>query len=73
MIPLDCNLQDLVHLGLAYPLYFIFLKAGIFLMTVHFLMIGIAEFALNLTGNQCEVLKTNTHICRISFLNSLSF
>lgn len=36
-------------------------------------MIGIAELVLNMTGNQCEILKTDTRICRISFLNSLSF
>ena len=63
----------MAHLGLAYPLYFVFIKLCALMVAVHFLSVGIAQMALNLVGSQCKRLNIDTRICRLSFINSLDF
>lgn len=71
LLPLGCSLKKIVHLGVAYPLYFQTIKLCMILLTIHLLVSGFPEFVLNLAGDHCSQAKNFSSICTLSIMNVL--
>ena len=69
-IKLSCTLERLSHLGVCFPLYFIYIKFCFIVLSICLLTAGIVNLTYDLIGSNCQTID-DSFICRISFLNVL--
>ena len=74
-LPLCCQLEDLLHVGAAYPLYFVFIRQCIILLLINILISSVPSLVINLSsGTMCVELDGLVYnfyglICKSSVIN----
>jgi hypothetical protein len=71
-IPFRCDLPEMAHLGVAFPLYFDYTKLAFLLLSIHLSLSGVASLAMNAEGSQCAQMGNRSIICTWSVLNILN-
>ena len=65
-IPLCCNLSDLLHLGISFPLYFNILKLCLYLLTSLLVISGLFGLVTNIAADYCS--EEGNPICTTNFI-----
>lgn len=72
LLPVSCKIKEFAHVGVAYAIYFEYIKMCFVLVVAHILLSGLAQLVLNATGSQCAKLHNHSFICEGSVINILN-
>lgn len=72
LLPVSCKIKEFAHVGVAYAVYFEYIKMCFVLVIANIFLSGLAQLVLNDTGSQCHKMHNTSFICRGSVINILN-
>lgn len=72
LLPVSCKIKEFAHVGVAYAVYFEYIKMCFVLVVANIVLSGLAQLIINYEGGQCAKMYNTSFICRGSVINILN-